>query len=194
GVVVPSRLIRPLEFVLLAASATEGEGASRARSVVDGLREIGQGARSEPMQRTQTFLVMSSDDGEGRIVLDGDSVAVNWPDVGQRPVFRHDNDELEIAASGIDATWVRNPFWTKPFGDSLVAVHPVGGCAMADDAAKGVVDDRGRVFSGSKGRGTHDGLYVADGAIVPRPLGVNPLLTISALAERNSVLLLEERG
>ena len=43
------------------------------------------------------------------------------------------------------------------------------------------MDDRGRVFSGPDGDTVHDGLVVWDGSIVPRPLGVNPLLTISAL-------------
>ena len=65
---------------------------------------------------------------------------------------------------------------------------------MAEVAENGVVDHRGAVFSGSLGDATHEGLYVLDGAIVPLSLGVNPLLTISALAERGATLIAKERG
>lgn len=64
----------------------------------------------------------------------------------------------------------------------LVTTHPLGGCCMASDAAHGVVDTRGRVFSGGSGTATHEGLYVMDGAIVPAPVGVNPFMTIAQLA------------
>jgi cholesterol oxidase len=59
----------------------------------------------------------------------------------------------------------------------LVTPHPLGGCNMATSAAEGVVDHRGEVFG-------HKGLYVIDGAIIPRPIGRNPTRTIAALAER----------
>ena len=76
----------------------------------------------------------------------------------------------------------------------MVTVHPLGGCAMAEDGAHGVVDHEGRVFRGRGGRAVHAGLYVCDGAVVPRALGVNPLLTIAALAERFCVRLMRRQG
>jgi cholesterol oxidase len=54
--------------------------------------------------------------------------------------------------------------------------HILGGACIGADAARGVVDEWGRVFG-------HPGLWVVDGAAVPANLGVNPSLTITALAE-----------
>jgi cholesterol oxidase len=67
------------------------------------------------------------------------------------------------------------PTWT--ILRNLVTPHPLGGCAMAASPAAGVVDHAGRVFG-------HPNLYVLDGAIVPRAIGLNPSKTIAALAER----------
>jgi cholesterol oxidase len=88
-----------------------------------------------------------------------------------------------------------NPFTTSTLGavgaQSITLSHPLGGCRMADSAEGGVVDPRGRVFDVRSG-GVHDGLYIADGSIVPSALGVNPSLTISALALRISAGIVRE--
>ena len=67
-----------------------------------------------------------------------------------------------------------------PFNIPLTA-HILGGCAIGDSPADGVVDPYLRVFG-------HDGLHVMDGAAVTANLGVNPSLTIAAQAERACAL------
>ena len=63
---------------------------------------------------------------------------------------------------------------------------------MAATARDGVVNHRGQVFAASPGlaeRAVYPELYVADASIVPTALGNNPLLTITALAERVADLI-----
>jgi cholesterol oxidase len=194
GVMAPAL---PAAFSLVALLARRGRHATGAGSRLDevrrGLRSAVDGAYRGAVQRSQTYLVMSSDDGHGRLVLDGDHVTIRWPNAGGRPPFKHDNEMLGDAARGVGGTYIADPLWTTR-EHSLITVHPLGGCVMADDAAHGVVDDRGRVYSGASGTEVHTGLYVADGSIVPTALGVNPLLTISALAERACTLMMQDRG
>lgn len=54
--------------------------------------------------------------------------------------------------------------------------HILGGAAMATSPTEGVIDAKNRVFG-------YDNLYVIDGSMIPGNLGVNPSLTITALAE-----------
>lgn len=65
--------------------------------------------------------------------------------------------------------------------------HPLGTARMADSPELGVVDADGEVYG-------YPGLYVADGAAVPTALGVNPSLTIAALAERVGRRLVRKLG
>lgn len=152
------------------------------------------GAYHGAVRNTQVYLIMSYDDGAGRMSLEKDELRIDWPGVGTQPNFESGNDRLKEATKALGGTYVKNPTWSKLTNHNVVTVHPLGGCVMGEDASSGVVNHKGQVFSGSNGTDVHQGLYVADGAVVPRPLGVNPLLTISALAERTCRILAEERG
>lgn len=55
--------------------------------------------------------------------------------------------------------------------------HCIGGCVIANSATHGVVDSQQRVFS-------YKNMYICDGSVIASNLGVNPSLTITALAER----------
>ena len=78
-------------------------------------------------------------------------------------------------AEATGGTPMISPTWTL-FRD-LITPHPLGGCNMANGPRDGVVDHAGRVFG-------QDGLYVVDGAVIPRAVGRNPSRTIAAIAER----------
>ena len=60
--------------------------------------------------------------------------------------------------------------------------HVLGGAAIGADPSRGVVDARQRVFG-------YENLLVCDGAAVPANVGVNPSLTITAMAEHAMSLL-----
>ncbi len=66
---------------------------------------------------------------------------------------------------------------TETLGGIPTTAHILGGACMGDSAETGVIDHRHRVFG-------YDGLYVIDGSAVSANPGVNPSLTITALAER----------
>ncbi|HHP7236736.1 MAG TPA: GMC oxidoreductase [Desulfobacterales bacterium] len=54
--------------------------------------------------------------------------------------------------------------------------HILGGCAIGPDPEQGVIDLRNEAYG-------HRGLYIVDGSAIPANPGVNPSLTITALAE-----------
>jgi cholesterol oxidase len=76
-----------------------------------------------------------------------------------------------------------SPTWS--LAQYLVTPHPLGGCNMGTTPEHGVVDHKGEVFG-------YKNLYVADAAIIPEALGVNPSRTIGALAERIAKLIIAE--
>jgi cholesterol oxidase len=66
---------------------------------------------------------------------------------------------------------------TETLSNIPSTAHILGGCCMGQSADEGVIDAYHRVFG-------YDGLYVVDGSAISANPGVNPSLTITALAER----------
>jgi cholesterol oxidase len=103
---------------------------------------------------------------------------------------RHSNEYFDAVratgkriASVLRGKFVDNPSWSLR---RVVTVHPLGGCPMGNDASEGVVDSYGRVFG-------YDDLVIADGSVMPGPVGPNPSNTIAALAHRAADKLIADR-
>ncbi|HIK03881.1 MAG TPA: GMC family oxidoreductase [Trichormus sp. M33_DOE_039] len=158
------------------------------------VESLTRGAYTGAVRNTQTYLVMTHDDAAGQMYLENDRLRIKWQGVGSQPIFQRVNNRLTEATEPLGGTQIPNPIWSDVFGHDLVTVHPLGGCILAEDAEHGVVNHKGQVFASNQGTTVYENLYVADGSIVPRTLGVNPLLTISALAERCCTLIAQDRS
>lgn len=145
------------------------------------------------VNHTQTYLIMSHDDGNGQLTLHDDRIKIDWPELGEQENFNIAHDRLTQSTSALGGTFVDNPMWSPLMRNSLVTVHPLGGCGMGNDASNGVVNHKGQVFTGD-GDEIYEGLYVSDGSIIPTSLAVNPLFTISALTERCCALIAKDYG
>ncbi|MEJ2518471.1 MAG: GMC oxidoreductase, partial [Methyloceanibacter sp.] len=146
-----------------------------------------KGVYKGPLSHLQSFFCVSHDDAEGRLVLKDDAIAVDWPDAASQEVYARVDAALTRAAEFVGGRYIKNPLAATNMGSKPATAHPLGGCGMGETAESGTVNHKCQVFAGPRGDETHAGLYVCDGSVMPRSLGCNPLLTISALAERAMV-------
>jgi cholesterol oxidase len=113
-------------------------------------------------------------DGNMALTRDGKQLQVDWVKGKSGPFFDRLGDFSEDIAKTMGAKFKRNPTW---YLGRLITVHPLGGCPMGRNPEEGVVDSYGEVFG-------FPGFTIADGSIMPGPVGPNPSLTIAALADR----------
>jgi GMC oxidoreductase len=134
------------------------------------------------------YLVMAQDDAKGTMRLNTNffdpngRLEIDWDEAGRQAIFTKINEELRRHARALGAHFIANPLWSFLDLRRLITAHPLGGCPLGEDYLQGAIDSFGRVFAGN-GK-VHDGLFVADGSLIPSALGVNPFLTIAALSER----------
>lgn len=168
------------------------DAADLGQSIIDDPTQLAETAYSGPVSRTLPYLVMSHDASDGKLKLVDDRIVVDWPEAGLDPAIVGDADVLRRGSDAIKAEFMPLPFWQDAFGNRVMTVHPIGGCGMGETVADGVVNADCQVFDPDGD--VHDGLYVCDGAALPGGVGVNPHLTITAVAERAVEKLATDRN
>jgi cholesterol oxidase len=129
------------------------------------------------------WFAQSRDAGDGVFTLKNGRLSLAWDIAKSKKTIDavvHMHQELARATEGIALTPLP---WTV--AQDLITPHPLGGCRVGASAAEGVVAHNGEVFG-------YPNLFVADGAIVPKAIGLNPSRTIGALAERIAKLIVAD--
>lgn len=150
---------------------------------------------------------VSHDHGGGRVVLDEDGEAlVQWSlddhvdravagrahvelarihrAAGAREVFTfHFTEHRWREGEDFDA-FLEKLRTAAPEDCTAFSAHQMGSCRLGADPAEAVADGRGEL---------HDvrGVWIGDAAALPTAPGVNPMITIMALAERTAAHMLE---
>jgi choline dehydrogenase-like flavoprotein len=149
------------------------------------------------------FISLTRDRGEGRVKLTNDDVEYRLDPYDARHLLAGLRGTVEVAfAAGAERVITlhtkplelrrqdASPARRKAFGEeiaraslapnrlALFSAHQMGTCRMHRDPTQGVVDEFGAVHGVR-------GLLVSDGSVFPLASGVNPMLTIMALAHRS---------
>ncbi|GAA1463404.1 GMC oxidoreductase [Williamsia maris] len=142
------------------------------------------GVARRRLDRTMVLFAMGADAIKSEVTLDdrgalrADTARTSAPDV-------YDQIDRTTAMIAHELS-PRRVLINAPFGRRsrrMFTVHPLGGIPIATSRERGVVDHTGQVFD-------HPGLYVCDGSLLPGAPGIPPAMTIAALAERQSDLIL----
>ncbi|MGI9406232.1 MAG: GMC family oxidoreductase N-terminal domain-containing protein [Hyphomicrobiaceae bacterium] len=156
-----------------------------------------KGVYKGPLNHLHTFFGVSHDTGSGTMVIEDGRLKVKWPGAEDEPVNARVDQALKSLVEKNGGDYIKSPLAATSVGSKPATAHPLGGCVMATDRTAGVVNHKGQVFTNAPGTAdtaVHEGLYVMDGSVMPRSLGCNPLLTITALAERAMIHMARDHG
>jgi cholesterol oxidase len=149
-----------------------------ARTIVESLRPLL--AANLLTDHVMPWFAQARDAADGRLFLNGGRLDMQWDIAKSKPTMDAVVDMHQRLAAVTQGMALTPLTWTS--SHDLITPHPLGGCNMGRTAADGVVAHNGEVFG-------YPNLFVADGAIVPKAIGLNPSRTIGALAERIAALI-----
>jgi cholesterol oxidase len=160
--------------------AQEESGDERTRALVESMRVL---TRLNAFERIMPWFAQAQDAADGRLSLKDGRLHLDWDIAKSAEAIEavvRTHERFARSTGGIPLVPVT---WT--LAKDLITPHPLGGTNMGTAAENGVVDHKGEVFG-------YRNLYVADGAIVPEAIGLNPSKTIAALAERIAALIVAD--
>ncbi|MEV6396673.1 GMC family oxidoreductase [Streptomyces sp. NPDC051907] len=158
------------------SAATHSPKSQVGRSAADALSKGLFTATSLPM------LGMGRDVPDGRVFLREGHLDLDWDLTASKPYFDRLNKTMGEVSKSLGGRYWASPLWLL---NRLITVHPLGGAPMGRDRREGVVDSYGQVYG-------YPGLSIADGSVMPGPVGPNPSLTIAALADRSAERIIDD--
>jgi cholesterol oxidase len=164
----------------LAELASRPATDDRQRALVESIRLL---TRMSAFDNIMPWFAQARDAADGTLSLRNGALFLDWNVAASRPTMDavvRTHQQLAVRAAGVPLTPLT---WTLTH--DLITPHPLGGARMGTSASNGVVNHMGEAFG-------HRNLFVTDGAIVPKAIGLNPSRTIGALAERAAALIAAE--
>ncbi|RYZ60072.1 MAG: GMC family oxidoreductase [Proteobacteria bacterium] len=131
---------------------------------------------------TSVHLCMGQDASDGKIYLSkSKTLELDWPAKNSKPLYDAIDKAMKEFRKVVEGRYMFHlPTFNWPFKRN-VTVHPLGGCALGENAQTSVTDSKPSRYGAVHG---YHNLYVADASLIPSAVGANPAATISALAER----------
>lgn len=150
-----------------------------AKKFADALGNLYQGLADQPFDTLMPWFAQGRDEPVGKFKVErfffglfGDYVLrLNWSTSGARKVLDAIQEVHRKLAEKTGGTILFQP------PNAFITPHPLGGVPLGQTADTAVVNHLGESFA-------YKNLYVADGSIMPGPVGHNPSKTIAALSER----------
>ncbi len=99
-----------------------------------------------------------------------------YPDSPPAPVYIPEANEFAKKMAELTGGIALSNIY-EVFFDSPLTAHILGGCPIGESEKDGVIDVNHKLFG-------EENVYICDGSVIPANLGVNPSLTITAMAER----------
>lgn len=145
--------------------------------------------------------------------LDGTGVMTLRHALGSAARLARAGGALDVLAPATQPTWFRTfdrgsadeaawrgflgacaDFDFGPNRGTIFSAHQMGTARMGADPASHACDPTGRLRRDHRGDGVVPGCYVGDSSLFPTGLGVNPMLTVMALARRVARTVIAESG